>query len=174
MKETQKPGQHSGPAKTCRYAAAPWAVNETEIRQQLAAHRWPFYVYALCADDGAIFYIGKGQRTRLLDHLATAADGQPGTKHEAIRALGDRVRFAILLSCTDEDAAKAAEAFHIDACWELGTLTNQRRETVASVVASIEREEPESPAATLVDTLRILEEASAAVDRAAARAGIAA
>ncbi|MDE2454396.1 MAG: GIY-YIG nuclease family protein, partial [Burkholderiales bacterium] len=155
---------------TAQRAAFARGANPAESMQtELRGHRWPFYVYALCDEAGRIFYVGKGQRTRIFDHACDAAAGLPGPKHDKIRELGDRLRYAVLWSCIDEDAALIAEAHIVDSLWDSGTLTNQRRETVAAVVDAIERQEANEPARMLVAAIAMLDRADEATERAAHR-----
>lgn len=90
-----------------------WAVDETSMRQQIAALEWSYYVYALCDDTGAAFYIGKGRGDRLFQHAIDAAEGESSAKCDAIRGLGERLRFALLLVCEDEPYALGFEAMTI-------------------------------------------------------------
>jgi len=103
-------------------ANVPHFVTADEMREQIAAHKWPFYVYALCSKDGAGFYIGKGQGGRIFQHAAEAAQGVKSNKCDVIRLLGDDLRYALIASCADEKYALAIETGLIQLYWN--RLTN--------------------------------------------------
>lgn len=132
---------------------SPWTVSEQEMRKHIARHAWPFYVYALCAKDGSVFYIGKGSGDRIFQHVAEAELGSPTEKCSVIRSLGADLRFSILLSCADEEFALMAEAVLIDDLWDRAYLTNVRHETPASVLFRIER----TPEQILIGVIEMLD-----------------
>ena len=144
-------------------------MTAAEAAKEVAAHRWPFYVYALCSDTGAAFYIGKGTGHRMLAHAAEAADGGDSAKCKMIRAAGQRLRYAVFMVCQDEAFAVGIEAWLINACYE--ELTNIKPGSAAACMAALQPIDPQQLAiAQIESTLEILEEASAAIDRAAKRA----
>lgn len=126
----------------------PYAVTEAEMRKQISAHRWPFYVYALCTHTGAAFYFGKGQRDRIFAHATEAEEGGRSEKCRVIRKLGDRLRYAIVMSCSDERYALGLEALHINADYD--NLTNIN---VGSVDSIVRMDEPVSLYDQMLKTL---------------------
>ena len=72
-----------------------YLMTAKEAASEVAAHRWPHYVYALCSDTGAAFYVGKGAGPRLLAHAAEAAAGGDSAKCQMIRRAGDRLRLKL-------------------------------------------------------------------------------
>ena len=97
-------------------------VDAQGMRDQLRTLKWPHYVYALCDQDGAGFYVGVGQGPRVFAHLAEAKAGGKSLKCRLIRHFGDRLRFALVF-CTDwRPYALALEAYLIREF--RGNLTN--------------------------------------------------
>lgn len=146
-----------------------YLMTAKEAASEVAAHRWPHYVYALCSDTGAAFYVGKGAGPRLLAHAAEAAAGGDSAKCQMIRRAGDRLRYAIFLVCQDEAFAAGVEAWLINAFYD--DLTNIKPGSAAACLAALQPLDPYQIAiAKLEDTLRMLDEAQEATDRAARRA----
>lgn len=146
---------------------ADWAVEETTMRAQLGAMQWGHYVYALCDEAGAAFYIGKGRGDRLFQHSKDAATGRAGAKYEQIRALGAGLRYAILLACKDDPYALGFEALLIRQ--HFPCLTN---ETNGSETAIARMNKPffdDSPLGMLLATLMMGAEMLRDIDMAAAR-----
>ncbi len=74
---------------------------------------WDHYVYGLCLDNGAVFYVGKGIRDRALDHEKQARQGEQSEKSDYIRYIGPRLRYTLFLQCQDDAYAKGYEAYLI-------------------------------------------------------------
>jgi uncharacterized protein len=92
------------------------------------AHRLGYYVY-LYVDprDGSIFYVGKGQRERALDHLSAEGESRKASVMAELRQAGLSPRIEILThQLPDEETAFRIEAAAIDLVG-LGVLTNEVR-----------------------------------------------
>lgn len=93
-----------------------------ELSAAIASSNWDHYVYGLCDPHGYTFYVGKGVRDRALAHAIDAVTGCKSEKAEAIRSLGDGLRYTIYLQCQDDAFALGYEACLINAFH--GVLTN--------------------------------------------------
>lgn len=165
MPSKKKPAQ---PAQIVRFGITGHRMTEAEARKQAKAHAWPFYVYALCDPIGCVFYIGKGQKNRLLDHAIEAHRGEESEKAQTIRMLGNSLRYSILLSCADEETAIAHEAFFIEDLWQFGTLTNLRKETVESAIRAVTGARIYGSAVRLLDDALRMADEMMAINRACA------
>lgn len=94
----------------------------TELSATIASSNWDHYVYGLCDPHGYTFYVGKGVRDRALAHAIDAEAGCDSEKAEAIRSLGDNLRYTIYLQCQDDTFALGYEACLINAFHDV--LTN--------------------------------------------------
>jgi hypothetical protein len=117
------------------------ALDEAAMREVVAALQWPHYVYVLCSQAGAVFYVGKGSGTRVFDHRKEADSGVQSEKCRVIRALGDRLRYGLYAACQDHDWAVMLESLLI-AC-DYDNLTNIKPGTAASIVAAAYRDPDE-------------------------------
>jgi hypothetical protein len=146
-------------------------AKEADMRAQMARHQWPFYVYALCDPLGCVFYVGKGQKGRIFDHAAEAHKGGKNSKCEMIRLLGNSLRYAILLSCADEETALIFEARVLEGLWDAKTLTNIKLETVEAVIDAVANRNPVAAAMrSLARTLKNIQEIEAQTERDALNA----
>lgn len=93
-----------------------------ELLATIASSNWDHYVYGLCDPDGYTFYVGKGVRDRALAHATDAENGCNSEKSEAIRSLGEKLRYTIYLQCQDDTFALGYEACLINAFHDV--LTN--------------------------------------------------
>ncbi|QIG68256.1 GIY-YIG domain-containing protein [Rhizobium phage RHph_Y1_10] len=86
-----------------------------------------FYVYELIDTiTGAAFYVGKGQKGRMYQHVVEATKGVHSKKCERIRsilAIGGEIKYKIVSRHADENEALKAEFDRI-AQYGLGNLTN--------------------------------------------------
>lgn len=67
-----------------------------------------YYVYELCYPNGVPFYVGKGTRTRIFDHIKEAFRMCPCVKCVTIRSIwadAEEVRHKIVFESDDEEAA---------------------------------------------------------------------
>jgi hypothetical protein len=70
------------------------------------------YVYTLSAPGGEVFYVGKGTRGRMYQHVADAIRGKPGQKHDKIRAIlaaGGEVEHSVVAEFGSDEEAVAEE-----------------------------------------------------------------
>ena len=108
-------------------------IADAEILRMHLATGAPYYVYVLCRPDGEPFYVGKGIKTRVLDHDAEARNTRRLThKLNVIRALHRSKRvlnYHIDSFHKEETTALARERHLIQAIGRhdlgLGPLTNQ-------------------------------------------------
>lgn len=86
-----------------------------------------FYVYELIDPfTDAVFYVGKGQKSRMYHHVAEAAKGTHSRKCERIRAIlsfGGQIKYNVASRHEDENEALQAE-FDKIAEYGLDSLTN--------------------------------------------------
>lgn len=122
------------PPRQC--AIAPYLMDAAQTREAIKSSVWRFYVYFLCAPTGHILYVGKGPGPRALVHAAEAAAGAEGDKAEALRRLGDQVRYCIYAFFQDDDPALLEESILIEAMWPV--LLNSRKDTAFATLKHIE------------------------------------
>lgn len=113
------------------------ALDEAAMREVVAGLQWPHYVYVLCSEAGAVFYVGKGTGARVFDHRKEAEAGVQSEKCRVIRALGDRLRYGLFAACQDDDWAVMLESLLINSDYD--NLTNIKCGTAASVVTAVFR-----------------------------------
>jgi len=92
--------------------------------------RGRFYVYALCYPDGRAFYIGKGQRDRMVHHERDARNGVQNHKCNTIRKIwrdGGAVSKRVLFETDDEAEAYVEEIRQIALHGGVARLTNQKK-----------------------------------------------
>lgn len=95
------------------FLASKFTCTGEEFSELIKASKWEHYVYGLCLDNGAVFYVGKGVGTRALEHAKEAYRGDDSEKCQYIRAIGPRLRYTIFLQCSDSDYALGFEAYLI-------------------------------------------------------------
>jgi len=135
------------------FLSSTYVMTAEELEGAICASLWDHYVYGLCLDNGAVFYVGKGVGSRALDHAREAASGEDSEKAAYIRYIGDRLRYTLFLQCSDDIFAKGYEAYLIRGHHDV--LTN----VVVPSVAVIEKMlEP-------IDPMERAREELAAVDR---------
>lgn len=95
------------------FLAAKFICTEPDFAALIKHSKWDHYVYGLCLDNGAVFYVGKGTKNRAIEHSKEAAHGDGSEKSTYIRAIGDRLRYTLFLQCLDGDFALGYEAYLI-------------------------------------------------------------
>lgn len=95
------------------FLASAFTATEKEFAELLKASKWDHYVYGLCLDNGAVFYVGKGTGDRALDHAKEAIRGDDSEKSQYIRKIGPRLRYTLFLQCSDSAYALGYEAYLI-------------------------------------------------------------
>ena len=95
------------------FLAAQLLCTGYEFAKLIKSSQWDHYVYGLCLDNGAVFYVGKGVGDRALDHAKEAAKGDDSEKSRYIREIGEKIRYTIFLQCSDGDFALGYEAYLI-------------------------------------------------------------
>ena len=95
------------------FLAAKYLLTEQEFVSAVDASQWEHYVYGLCLDNGAVFYVGKGIGRRATDHAKIAMQGDLSEKSQYIRHIGPRLRYTLFLQCSDDVFAKGYEAYLI-------------------------------------------------------------
>ena len=95
------------------FLAAHCLMTEHEFAQSIKDSRWDHYVYGLCLDNGAVFYVGKGVKDRALDHAKSACHGDDSEKAQYIRFIGEKLRYTLFFQCSDDAYAKGYEAYLI-------------------------------------------------------------
>lgn len=93
--------------------AAKYLLTEQEFVSAVDASQWGHYVYGLCLENGAVFYVGKGIGRRATDHAKIAMQGDLSEKSQYIRHIGSRLRYTLFLQCSDDVFAKGYEAYLI-------------------------------------------------------------
>ena len=97
-------------------------MTESEFVDAIVSSRMGHYVYGLCLDNGAVFYVGKGAGFRALEHAKSATQEDSSEKARYIKSIGDRLRYTIFMHCADDVFAKGYEAYLIRGHHEV--LTN--------------------------------------------------
>lgn len=128
------------------------AVDESAMAAMVAALRWPHYVYALCSETGAAFYVGKGVGDRAFHHRREAQAGGDSEKCKVIRALGPRLRYCLFAACQDDDWATMLESVLINA--DYPSLTNIRPGSASSVLGAIYQDQEQRDLALNVERLK--------------------
>ena len=118
--KARKSASHSKSAATTArtwdsgvFLSAKFLMTGPEFFEAIQSSRWPHYVYGLCLDNGAVFYVGKGTNCRALDHAREAIRGEQSEKAEYIRRIGDKLRYTIFFQCEDDVFARGYEAYLI-------------------------------------------------------------
>jgi len=130
------------------FLSATYLMDEQEFSRAIKASPWEHYVYGLCLDNRAVFYVGKGVRGRALEHAKAAARGDDSEKAAYIRQIGPRLRYTLFYQTHDEAYALAYEAYLIQGHHDV--LTN----VVVPTYEGIERAfTPKSPMQQLIDSV---------------------
>ena len=95
------------------FLPARFIATEDEFKILIQNSLWDHYVYGLCLDNGAVFYVGKGVGNRAIEHSKNAANGDDSEKSRYIRHIGDRIRYTLFFQCSDDAFARGYEAYLI-------------------------------------------------------------
>ena len=142
------------------FLTAKYLLTAEQFAAAIEGSAWDHYVYGLCLDNGAVFYVGKGIRSRALDHEKQAAQGEQSEKCEYIRAIGQRLRYTLFFQCADDAYAKGYEAYLIRGHHDV--LTNI---VIPSTDAIYRMCEPVDPFAKEFEALRYVDEYIKRADR---------
>lgn len=95
------------------FLPARFTATEDEFKILIENSLWDHYVYGLCLDNGAVFYVGKGVGARAFEHAKNAASGDDSEKSRYIRHIGGRIRYTLFFQCSDDAFARGYEAYLI-------------------------------------------------------------